>query len=554
MEIDWNILYVDSDAQSHETFASLLKNQYIIFKALSPQKCLNLHKKNEIHLTIIDHNIVKKAGIDFIITISKKHPKTIVMVTGPGNDGKFILKAINSGGIYRFIPKPWHKNVLAGMVDQALNAYVEKMSNEHLIIDLRYFIDEMKFLHKISQQISEKKSFPKLLNEIMESGKLVMNAEASSLLLYDPENKKLNFHVATGDKGKLMTKFSVDLGVGIAGWVAKNKKPLLIEDCYKDPRFSPEYDKKSKFKTTSMICVPLIRKSSLIGVMQVLNKKNGKTFSERDLTIFETLASQCAIAIENHRLVEKQVEAEALERELETAREIQEKLLPASLPEYLDIQIAAKLIPAKQVGGDYYNILKLNEKQSLFFIADVAGKGIPAALIVSTIYSCLNSYLKFSHDQFNLMTLVPAMNRVLIDSTTTTKFATCWFGLYHHDSKKLISINAGHNPPYIFRGRNEKPIELHKGGLFLGSLDLPFETEEIELKKNDVLVFFTDGVTEAWNKKEEDYEDYRLIDVVNNQKQLSAEEILSGIEKDVQKHVGNAQQSDDFTVAVLKIL
>ena len=152
------------------------------------------------------------------------------------------------------------------------------------------------------------------------------------------------------------------------------------------------------------------------------------------------------------------------------------------------------------------------------------------------------------------MTLVTAMNRVLMESTTMTKFATGWFGLYHHPSKKITSINAGHNPPYIFRNRKKNPIELQKGGLFLGSLDITYETEEIELRSGDVLVFFTDGVTEAWNEKEDEYEDFRLITVVNKNIRLTAGEILSEIEKDVQEHVGKAQQSDDFTCAVVKIV
>jgi sigma-B regulation protein RsbU (phosphoserine phosphatase) len=288
--------------------------------------------------------------------------------------------------------------------------------------------------------------------------------------------------------------------------------------------------------------------------MQVINKKSGGKFEERDQTIFETLASQCAIAIENHNLVERQVETEALERELDTAREIQEKLLPDSLPEFDDIQLAAKLIPAKQVGGDYYNIVRIDDKESLFFIADVTGKGIPAALIVSTIYSCLNSYLKLKEDKFELMSLVQAMNRVLIESTTLTRFATCWFGLYNHETKHLVSINAGHNPPMIFRACNTKPISLEKGGLFLGGLDMPYEMEELLLRSDDVLVFFTDGVTEAWNEKEDEYEEYRLIQVVHKNIENSASDILTSIEQDVDLHVGKAQQSDDFTCAVVKIL
>jgi len=184
--------------------------------------------------------------------------------------------------------------------------------------------------------------------------------------------------------------------------------------------------------------------------------------------IFETLAAQCAIAIENTKLIELQVESEALERELNTARDIQQALLPSKLPEYDDIEVAAQLIPAKQVGGDYYNIIRISNNESLFFVADVTGKGIPAALIVSTIDSCLNTYLTMKQGEFNLMTLVTGLNQILIESTTSDKFASCWFGLYRHDSRKLISVNAGHNPPYIFCKGNGKPRELNKGGLFLG--------------------------------------------------------------------------------------
>ena len=152
------------------------------------------------------------------------------------------------------------------------------------------------------------------------------------------------------------------------------------------------------------------------------------------------------------------------------------------------------------------------------------------------------------------MTLVTGLNQILIESTTSDKFASCWFGLYRHDSRKLISVNAGHNPPYIFCRGNGKPRELYKGGLFLGVMDMPYENEEVQLNAEDVLVFFSDGVTEAWNEKQEEYEEYRLTRIVDQQLKNSASLILAAIERDVSQHVGKAKQSDDFTCAVVKIL
>ncbi len=421
-----------------------------------------------------------------------------------------------------------------------------------LVKKLESFNKKLQFLHQISQKISEKKPLSQLLHEIMENSKLLIKAEASSLLLFDQTDKQLHFYVATGEKGELLEKFSMELGKGIAGWVAEHLKPLLIDDCYQDSRFNPEYDKKSNFKTKSMICVPMIRENRLLGVIEVINKKRGGSFDSEDLFLFETLASQCAIAIENHHLTEKQIEAEAFERELITARSIQQNILPKSIPKYNDLDVASLIIPAKHVGGDYYNIIRINEQESLFLLADVSGKSIPAALIVSIIDACLNSYLKMNKKSFDLMELVTTMNQILIESTTATKFATCWFGLYNHPSSELQSVNAGHNPPYFFPNGQKKIVSLEEGGLFLGGVEYSYKSEKLKLQKNDILVYYTDGVTEAWNMANEDYGDERLIQTVFENGHKSAQEILSAIKLDIHNHVGKAQQSDDIAYGVIK--
>lgn len=423
----------------------------------------------------------------------------------------------------------------------------------NIVEDLQSTVNRLNFLHRISQKISEKKPLNKLLFEIMESSKLLLDAEASSLLLYDDQTRRLHFSVATGVRGKAVKAYSVEIGEGIAGWVAKNKKSLLIEDCYQDSRFNPDYDKKSKFRTRSMLCVPLQRKRQLLGVIQVINKKNGDPFDENDQRILETMASQCSIAIENARLIDAQVEAKTMEYELETARNIQQKLLPSALPVFSDIDVAAKLIPAKQVGGDYFNIFRLSSDHTLFLVADVAGKGIPAALIVSTIYSYCQTILKIGSLVFDLTSFVEDLNKVLIESTTVDKYATCWFGLYDHRTGTLDSINAGHNPSYIFRKDAEKPEKLQKGGIFLGSLPAMFEVERVKLEKDDILVFYSDGVTEAWNLKEDEFGEHGLITAINENRTASAEVMVKNVIGRIKLHVGRAPQSDDITLGIVKI-
>jgi len=413
-------------------------------------------------------------------------------------------------------------------------------------------IKKLQFLHSISQDISAMKPLPLLLGEIMESSKILMQAEASSLLLYDETTDKLNFQIATGEQGKLVKQFSIEMGKGIAGWVGQNVESLLIHDCYADSRFNPDYDKKSNFITKSMICVPLTRKGKLLGVMQVINKSDGSCFEKEDLALFETLAAQCAIAIENQQLTKKQIKAEALELELKTAREIQQHLLPDKLPDYNDLDIAAMIIPAREIGGDYYDVIKITEHISLFLIADVSGKGVPAALIVSIIVTCLKSSLHYRKNQFELQELVSTMNQVLIESTTSTKFVTAWFGIYNHLEKSLTSLNAGHNPPFLLRAGSNEFINLEKGGIFLGAMDLPFTSETITLEKDDLIVYFSDGVTEAWNVAEEDYGETRLEKTILKARNKPAAEILKIIYKDVKDYTGTAEQNDDITCGILK--
>jgi sigma-B regulation protein RsbU (phosphoserine phosphatase) len=412
---------------------------------------------------------------------------------------------------------------------------------------------EMKFLHEISQKISETMPLSRLLAEIMESSKLVVQAEASSLLLYEAREKRLYFQTVTGDKADVVRHFSLKLGEGLAGWVAQHRQPLLIEDCYQDSRFDPKFDHHTRFRTRSMICVPLIRKRKLIGVMQVLNKKEGGTFLPRDLIILETLAAQCAIAIENARLVEVQIAAEAVQRELATAREIQQRLLPASLPVYQELDVAARLVPAEDVGGDYYTLMRIDERYSLFIVADVTGKGIPAALLVSTLHSALLTYLDMSSGELHLRKMVPVLNRVLTDCTGGARFVTAWFGLYDHAGRRLTSINAGHNPPFLYVSRETRLQKLDNGGLFLGILERPYEDEQVELHSGDVIIFYSDGITEAENSRRQLYSEARLASLILENHHLSAQQQLDAITHDVKLHAGRARQSDDITLGVIKV-
>lgn len=417
-----------------------------------------------------------------------------------------------------------------------------------------YFISRMKFLHQISLKILENKPLNVLLDEIMTSGRAVLNAEKSSFMLYDPNDNKLHFHVLAEAEEARIKDQPLDIGTGIAGWVAKHRVAQLVDDCYHDSRFNPAYDKMSGFRTKSMVCAPILKNETLYGVLSVINKKDSTPFVVEDIQLIETLAGQCAVAIENALLLETKVKSEALKQELEMAQKIQQRLLPAVLPSFPCLDLAARLIPAEEVGGDYYTIRKPGTDHCLLVVADVSGKGIPAALLVSTLDATLLTMIKLGDSLSDAAAITGTINSVLCETTTSEKFVTSWIGIIDLRSMTLQSVNAGHNDPILFKASTGEVIRLKKGGIFLGVLPFDYVEESTQLDPGDVLVFFSDGVIEAMDSNLNIYSDHRLMNMVLEFKSLSAAEMTERIIGDVKLHAKDAKQSDDITLCVVKAL
>lgn len=422
--------------------------------------------------------------------------------------------------------------------------------NKHDYISL---LKRLKYFQNIIRSLTEKKPLQILLKEIILASKKLLETEAASLLLFNNQENNLFFFTLSGGTEESLQSQTISLGQGIAGWVAEKKESLIINDCYNDSRFNKNFDHASGFITKNMICVPMIQKDILIGVIQAINKKNTGPFTKEDLQLFEALAAQCAVAIENSRLIEIEIKAEQIKQEMETAWKIQSHFLPPFLPSIKNVDLSIKLKPAKEIGGDYFNVIRIDENNFLFVVADVSGKSISAALIVSTIYSFLQFYVLTQKDFSNPVNMIETFNRFLIASTTPDKFVTAWFGFYNADSKQLLSINAGHNPTYLLKNNSNTFTKLTKGGLILGSIDLPYISESITLEQDDLLVFYTDGITEAMNIKEEEFGENRFEELILSNKNLMAVEISNIIHNEIKQFCKNAEQSDDITLGIIKI-
>ncbi len=412
----------------------------------------------------------------------------------------------------------------------------------------RQMLEEISALHDVGRSIQSARNLDALLNFIMKKCMEIMNSEAGSLMLVVPDSDELEFKVALGPKSDGVKPFRVKIGQGISGWVAQHKEPILIPDAYADPRFDPSFDKRSGFRTRSYLCVPMLYQEDVLGVMTVLNRKDGQPFSENDLTLLTTFAAQAAIAIENARLVKSEIEMERLERELQIAAEIQRHLIPEQVPQIPDLEISATYRPCKEVGGDFYDIIPLNNRKVIFVMADVAGKGVPGALQVATMQASLRAYLEFSQD---LKEVVEKLNRLLIDTTMDDGFITFFIMSYDLDSHTIQYINAGHNPPLIVSEQGEIK-ELNKGGIFLGFQPWAYEQEEVPLAVGSVVVAYTDGLVEAMNTAEKEFGENRLKALLKTHRASTSEQIQSTIIQQVTEFIGDNPLQDDFTLLVVK--
>lgn len=238
-----------------------------------------------------------------------------------------------------------------------------------------------------------------------------------------------------------------------------------------------------------------------------------------------------------------------LENDIKVAGEIQSALLPSKFPVFGDLDCYGVNIPCKTIGGDYFDIWKIDENRLLVAIADVTGKGVPAGLLMANLQSMIKILIPLN---LTLSDMTSRINQVIYENTSPDKFITFFWGLLDRNESRLTYVNAGHNPPYIIR--NGQLIELNEGGVILGVIPsvMPYQTGRVEFKQGDKLFIFTDGITEAMNEENKEFSDERLKEILIEWNSQSAKEWTDFILSEVRKFTGTASQSDDITIVSVK--
>ncbi|MCG8619514.1 MAG: SpoIIE family protein phosphatase [Desulfobacterales bacterium] len=404
---------------------------------------------------------------------------------------------------------------------------------------------------EIANLINSELSLGNLLSSVMETTKAAFQADSVSLLLQEEKTGDLVFHIALGDVGdEIKEIFRLEKGSGIAGFVAETETPVNIKDVYEHPRFSPEYDQKTNYRTRAMLCVPLRARGKALGVIQVMNKLTPPfIFTDEELDMLVTIGSSAAVAIDTAQIHRQIIRKETLERDLSLAREVQQSFLPAALPEIPGYDFSALNRPALEIGGDFYNFFTLPDNRTGIVLGDVSGKGIAAALFMARLTSDIQHYTMLNAPPSQLLATV---NDQLCKRAKHGMFVTLVYLVLEPDTGHISFANAGH----LFPLHTDDSATAALGsddskGPPLGILPgLTFEQEEFVLAPGQSVTLYTDGITEAKNSGGDLFGMKRLLDILGGG-MTTSDAIVSGVSTAVDKFSLGHGRSDDITLLTL---
>ncbi len=376
-----------------------------------------------------------------------------------------------------------------------------------------------------------------------------LDCERGTIFLRDKRTGKLHARQMIGSE---RIEIVLERGVGIAGHVVETGESVSIADVQSDPRFDSTTDVRTGFTTRTMLCVPLrMPEGEVVGSLQAINARD-EHFSREDLAYLESFAALAAVAVEREQLAQEAVRAQMLSTELNLARKIQQRLLPAAgiidLPAPLTAWGTSQA--CYDVGGDAYDVVMLPSGECAFWVADVSGKGIGAALLMSTLQTELRAFVRAESD---LARLAVELNERVTDVAPLGTYATLFLGVLNTETGRLRYVNAGHIPPVWFgRASGEDERYLSASGMPIGLLPgNEYTSGETIIARGERMAIFSDGVTEAENTAGVQYDQAGLADSIARIFARDVEQIGSDFFSDLDRFRMGAPAKDDTTFLVI---
>ncbi len=425
-----------------------------------------------------------------------------------------------------------------------LSKMADVIENARLYSEVKRKSLQNHLLWQTSLQITSSLNLNDVLSSILDAVKKLVDYDAAGIFLIDRKHKLLRRMATRGYDQKLLDKIQVKLNLGISGEVIRTRKPVIINDVSKNRNYYA-----IRQETRSQLTIPLLIGGKPIGVM-VLESNQLNHFTQTDLEMLLNFANQATIAINNAQLYEDSLQKKRLESDLIIASKVQQALLPTRPPKFPGLKIATLNLPSRFVGGDYFDVFRIRENQLGISIGDVSGKGAPGAILMAALYAGFKSLLK---EIYPVVEVVARLNNFLTETTSQGYYATFFFGIYEHPDKKFTYTNAGHNPPILYR-RDGSIKKLTTGGIVLGFLaDQEYRQEQIQLQSGDYLVFYTDGVTEVKNSRNQEFGEERLIRFLKKHYGKHPRELKSLLLEEIKKFSRKKDFPDDLTLIIVLV-
>ena len=411
---------------------------------------------------------------------------------------------------------------------------------------LKAAVEELAILNDIATAITSTQSLEKIVALIVQRCIKHLKVEQGVVMLLDEQDAEKPFQTMIRKQDSSINILPYRFDSQVTGWMLKNKSPLLINNLKSDSRF--KFAEETDLPVKTLLSVPMSLKGKMIGLLTLFNKKSDSGFSGDDQRLLSIIAAQSAHVLEHARLLQKEQQLLRLEEEYRMAKEIQMNILPKQIPAITGYDIYALNIPAREVGGDYYDFINLPGNKIAFCLGDITGKGLPAAMLMANLQATLRGQ---ALTQKNVSENIKNSNILLFNSTAENRFATLFYGELDYTNHTITYCNAGHDAPISFLKNNI--VRLNEGGLLLGSFDFAeFEQVTKQIEPKELLLIYSDGVTEAMNSNNEEFGEDKLLDIIKSNLNLSAKELIEKIITEVKAHSSKVEQSDDITLMALK--
>ena len=432
-----------------------------------------------------------------------------------------------------------------------LSEYLRETSSalERTRLELDRKQSEISVLYNVGKVIRATFAIEELLRMIVDMVTQSLRCRRGSILLIDNQDGDILVKGVLGkDEAKVENRRMKQRGRVTQHILAVQQSLLVNRDDEEEHYFSD--DIKKGYCTRSFLSVPIKIQDQVVAILNVTDRETGASFTEDDQRLLEMLADQAAITIENFRLSEQLVEKERMERELQIAHSIQVNLLPEQTPQVPGAELEARSIPAKAVGGDYYDVFQVDDDRWGFVVADVSGKGVPAALLMVMIRSLLRAAAAGNPSPADV---VGRINRMILPDLDTAMFVTLFYGIYEVESRRLVFSNAGHNRPLHISGSTGESEELGTEDMFVGMFeDYTFSERSVTLAPGDLVVFYTDGITEARNETDEGFGVRRLLDIIAVSDADRCSDLVRRVFSYVFSFAGSRTPQDDMTLMVMR--